>query len=380
MSEKNIIDYELIWRRVHGLTSSEEDKRLNKWSEQSPEQKAYLQKVLNQVAIESNHDFEAFKNWEELDHELRKSDKRKSREFVWLGIAASIVAAIGFGVLFFDFQKPRLKEDIAVTLLPPGQTKATLITENGQQFNLSEESVPKPLFELMDDSFQLNYRTIAKHTAEVNYHTLIVPKGGEFVVTLEDGSRVWLNSSSSLRYPVSFKGQPERRIYLEGEGYLEVAKGNKPFKVVSGDQVVSVLGTVFNISTHDKNLITTTLVEGLVDVFPTSHPSNQLHLTPGYQSIFHSATMVLNKTKVDVSKYTAWRYGYFQFESMSLTAMAEVLMRWYDVDIKINNEEIRNIEFTGKVQRAETLKSILELVKAANEISYEIKGNIVEIQ
>ena len=212
----------------------------------------------------------------------------------------------------------------------------------------------------------------------MKYHTLAVPVGGEYHFTLVDGTRVWVNSASEVRFPNCFSGE-RREIYVKGEVYLEVARDEEhPFVVHAGENEVRVLGTRFNLTAYpDEQKVVTTLVEGSVEF---RNDQSSIRLKPGEQSVLDRATNKLEKQKVDVSIYTSWVSGTFEYERMSLFDITRQLSRWYDVEFVYEAEEFRNHPFTGIVKRDQSLEDVLSLIEKTTNIKFKILGRTIIIK
>ena len=216
------------------------------------------------------------------------------------------------------------------------------------------------------------------------YNTIITPRGGQYKVTLPDGTKVWLNAASSLKFPASFTGK-ERNVELNGEAYFEVAKctslsssGDKvsmPFKVTSGIQVVEVLGTHFNIKGYpDETVMTTTLLEGSVKVSQRTTPYSQL-LKPGQQAKVGNGIQVLN---VDPMQAIAWKNGYFDFSHENIESIMRNISRWYDVDIKYENN-ITKEGFVGSVSRYQNVAQVLNMLQLTGSVHFKIEGRRITV-
>ena len=211
--------------------------------------------------------------------------------------------------------------------------------------------------------------------AQVEYNVIKVPRGGEYTLTLEDGTKIWLNSETELKFPVRFVGKT-REVKIVGEGYFEVAKDSlRPFVVRAGDVRTQVLGTSFNVKAYrDEKVRAVTLVSGKVSV---SAGRERELLSPGWQAAWDEERGALSKQKVDVKPIVSWKTGMFDFVDMPLEELTTQLSRWYDVDFFFVNESIKNIHFTGAVKRANTLKFMLDFVSLTSDVGYEIKGKTI---
>ncbi|QEC79690.1 FecR family protein [Mucilaginibacter ginsenosidivorax] len=215
-------------------------------------------------------------------------------------------------------------------------------------------------------------------SAEVAFNTIETPKGGQYQVDLPDGSKVWLNAGSSLRYPTNFNGDV-RSVQLAGEAYFEVAKNaKKPFRVVSNSQVVEVLGTHFNISSYiDDTSVKTTLLEGSVKVLSTKSNQSKL-LKPGEQSNINYLSNSFNIQTVNTEEVIAWKNGYFLFVDEDLKSIMSKFARWYNVDVEYAGN-VDNLRFGGMVSRSRDLAQALKIIEQTGNVKTKIEGRRVII-
>jgi len=311
-----------------------------------------------------------------INHNIKADDTRgRFRIPVWFRYAAIVFLCaggfIGYRVCT-HFRQVRqlashynhqLKNDVL-----PGSNKATLTLANGRVINLNDvkngvlasqgQTVLKK-----DKDGRIVYENAdgKKVDSATIFNTINIPKGGQFQVVLSDGSKVWLNSASSLTFPTVFP-KNERRVTITGEAYFEVAKNKHvPFRVITGKQTVEVLGTHFNINGYaDETAIKTTLVEGSVKV---SADAQSAILTPNEQSaISNGRAGKINVTTVDTDDILAWTTGNFQFEKAEIPLIMRQASRWYNVDIKYEGEVPRR-RFTGSISRNVNLSELLKILK-----------------
>jgi hypothetical protein len=204
----------------------------------------------------------------------------------------------------------------------------------------------------------------------LSYNTLSTPRGGQYKVILADGSEVWLNASSSLRFPTSFKGN-KREVELKGEGYFEVAKNKaKPFYVSVDDMMIKVLGTHFNVNAYsDDNTIKTSLLEGSVKI--TRGKAEGL-LKPGEQGIVTKDKGKVEIKEVNVSEVMAWKNGLFQFDGADIVTIMNQISRWYDVDI-VYSGKVPVRHFQGKISRDAALSQVLKILELSN-VKFKMEG------
>lgn len=207
-------------------------------------------------------------------------------------------------------------------------------------------------------------------------HTLVIPRGGEYKLILADGTKVWLNSESEIRFPGVFK-ENKREITLIGEAYLEVTHDAKrPFRVKAGGGLIEVLGTSFGISIYpEEQKWTTVLVNGSVKV---KYGQNSLLLKPGREAFLKNGTLF--EQQCDTDKELAWVNGLFIFEHDRLEEVVKKLSRWYNIEFRFDNERLRDYVFTGQVSRDKGIDRILDLIGRMNVVTFEKKGNYILIK
>lgn len=268
-------------------------------------------------------------------------------------------------------------------ILEPGTDKATLTLSNGSQVVLVNGTSLKTQ-NAKSNGEEIIYEAKEGNTAEVIYNYLTIPRGGKFSIKLSDGTQVWLNSETKLKFPVVFiEGQTRQVELVYGEAYFDVSPSTKHkgahFKVLSNKQEVDVIGTEFNIKAYkDETNTYTTLVEGKVDV---SIENRKQRLMPNQQFNLNIKTSNSFVKNVDVYNEISWREGVFSFENITLKDMMKVLSRWYDVDFIFKNKAIENEIFDGVLRKNQSLDEILRSIKNFKIIkNYEIKNKEVILE
>lgn len=265
----------------------------------------------------------------------------------------------------------------------PGGNKAVLTLSDGSYIILDSAQNGKlaqqdnaNVIKLSDG--QLNYNSSGE-SKELVYNTISTPKGGQYQLTLSDGTRVWLNAASSIKFPVVFNGN-ERRVVMTGEAYFEVAKNEKkPFIVQSeGKQEVTVIGTSFNINAYDnENTLNTTLVDGKVKLSTASIKAQ--YLTPGQQSSLTASGEILLNRNPDIEEVLAWKNGRFDFgESMEIKSVMRQLERWYSIDVEYKGQVDGHIG--GAISRNVNISIILKMLEMTGALKFEIQGNKVIVK
>jgi len=245
-------------------------------------------------------------------------------------------------------------------------------------FNFAENGIT-----LECDSSGLKYKKRNKLDSiragiNTEINTLITPKSCDYSVTLSDGTKVWLNSESSLKYPAQFDDN-KRIVQLEGEGYFEVAHNkNKPFIVRTNDVDVRVLGTKFNVNSYPKEeKIITTLVEGHVKVL-LSEIDEDIDLLPGMQTIYDRKNQKFKvNNNVNTDLITAWHRGYFMYDKASLEDILEDMSKWYDFEVIYTDKQCRDILFTCEFRRYSEFSQIIEFFNMTDKINIKVSGNVI---
>ena len=343
----------------------------------------YLKKAYDQLSDET-FVLDKFREFEEYKYKPAfnklKVYQHRIRIRRWTIWGSSIAAVL---ILVFVLVRPwkyngNMQEFVKETqhIIPPGSSMAILKLADGRMIEIGKQ--PLKLKDTQGsmvkyENGRLSYSFGKETTITEAYNELVVPVGGECHVLLEDGTDVWLNADSKLKYPIVFNGE-SREVVLSGEAYFEVKKDNRPFIVnlESGD--ITVLGTSFGVSAYPGYPNYTTLVRGSVRF--TSLRREQIVLTPGEQAvvdIFGS----LKKRNVDVEEFVGWKDGVFIFKDKPLAEIMEILERWYGVHVIFQDNSLKELEYTGSLERYDSINTFLQLLEKLEEIQYEIKGNTI---
>ena len=343
----------------------------------------YLKKAYDQLSDET-FVLDKFREFEEYKYKPAfnklKVYQHRIRIRRWTIWGSSIAAVL---ILVFVLVRPwkyngNMQEFVKETqhIIPPGSSMAILKLADGRMIEIGKQ--PLKLKDTQGsmvkyENGRLSYSSGKETTITEAYNELVVPVGGECHVLLEGGTDVWLNADSKLKYPIVFNGE-SREVVLSGEAYFEVKKDNRPFIVnlESGD--ITVLGTSFGVSAYPGYPNYTTLVRGSVRF--TSLRREQIVLTPGEQAvvdIFGS----LKKRNVDVEEFVGWKDGVFIFKDKPLAEIMEILERWYGVHVIFQDNSLKELEYTGSLERYDSINTFLQLLEKLEEIQYEIKGNTI---
>ena len=328
------------------------------------------------------------KMWKQVQSRMNKNSRYQVKRY--LKYAAIIVAFVLAGGTWW-MVKENPEEIISVELsetsmLSPGTPKAYILFSSGQRMDLTTTEHDTMIMEKgmqvrVGSSGKISYvpgdsGSILKQ--EIVYNTIVVPRGGEYKLELADGTLVWLNSDSELRYPVKFAGS-QRDVWLKGEGYFEVSKNpEKPFRVVVDDMIVKVLGTSFNINAYkDRGNILTTLVSGKVDIQDMSGKSLVV-MSPNQQVDFRHGK-ISSVQEVDITRFVSWIDGKFYFNDMTLENIMSQLQRWYDIEVFFVDEELKSYPFTGVIRRDFTAGQIFEIIEKTTRVKFNVRGKCVTV-
>jgi transmembrane sensor len=376
------MQFELIIKKIKNKLSSEEEVVFRKWYDSDARHQDYFEQVRKNYS-RNYEPIESKKAWTLISEKL---NLKRPKQYWKMAIAASIIVLIGlFSFLNFraSFSESSLPA-IAITLIEETEGKAILTLGNGTDVVLTSQGYQNT--NITSNGSELIYKDISSHSSseEIIYNYITVPRGGEFFVQLSDGSKVWLNADSKLKFPVEFKGTSREVELVYGEAYFEVSpstlhKGAN-FIVKNQKQTIEVLGTEFNLKAYrdDKNIITT-LVEGKVtlkhiDVIVLKS------LTPSQQATFNSQTNTFNIEHVDTEDTIAWRKGVLRFQNKSLKDIMLALSRWYDLEVTFEDENIKHRKFNGVFRKTQKIENILESIQKTQEANFLIDDKKIFVE
>lgn len=298
-----------------------------------------------------------------------------------VAVAAGILLPLLVTVLWVKVGDEESMEPVTVAeVISHGEVKAELVLADGTT-RLLGAGGHDSLLPLQGANIRVLERGVSYHAdsaqLELQYNTLRIPRGGEYSVKLSDGSMVYLNSESELRFPVNFVGV-ERRVYLVGEAYFDVVKDSAhPFVVDLEASAIKVLGTSFNVSAYaDEDDVFTTLVQGSV-AFMTR--GEEMVLAPGEQAVMNRAGMVV-KREVDTHLYTAWKEGVFAFRHQRLEEIMKIVSRWYDVEVFWENASQKEVTFTGKMRRYDDFSKVVQMLEMTGNTEFRVRGKTIFIR
>jgi len=293
---------------------------------------------------------------------------------ILLFVSATII------LLYSRYTRKQIENKTAVTYdVAPGGNKAILTLSNGSKVTLNDSkngllATQAGALILKKDSL-LSYKSTAGKTDAVTYNTINTPNGGQYQLVLADGTRVWLNAASSLKFPTEFNGN-NRTVELTGEAYFEVAKDkHKPFNVKTANQTVQVLGTHFNVNSYtDEAVVKTTLLEGSVKVYSATA---SVLISPGQQALLSNNQLLVNKDP-DVNEVIAWKNGMFQFNEADIQTIMRQIARWYDIDVEFKGK-IPDYTYHGKISRNSNVSQVLKILELSG-IDFTIEGRKIIVK
>ena len=380
-------NFVLLFRKyIDRELSQSELEALKKWIDESADNKKLFVSFLSLHKVDlqliSKDLIDGKEAWNKI-HRRINVQRRKQLIVRWT-VAASVIATIGFfSLLYWTLPDFSLKQETSLVQLYPnmGEKKAFLTLSNGKVIPLQGETkmvISETNGKVVgyNESNHLVYENNRQISYVVPlYNKITVPRGGEYTITLSDGTRVWLNADSKLEYPVSFSSI--RNVKLEGEAYFEVAHDkHSPFVVYSRNIKVQVLGTKFNVNSYDPEHVFVTLAEGKVSV---SSPYESNILLPGDQAEISTTQALSDVKKVNVNIYTSWVTGTFEFNDTPMEDIVTQLSLWYNVNITFASPELKQTTFTGAILKSKSLGYALELIQRVSNINFEKKGDVIVV-
>ena len=381
----------LIEKYLNGTSTPEDEFRLNEWYHSFNDSEAEL--VANEN--ETEHQLaERIKNrlFETIHRESEMVVVKPRRK--WIPAAAAAILILFSVGAYLMFSSKSAKHEMVKTVpvpteakfkndIGPGSHKAVLTLADGSiivldsasngvighQGNIKVQKLDNGLL-----AYTINGKQVTEND-KAFFNTISTPRGGQYQVTLADGTKVWLNAASSIRFPVVFTGT-ERKVEITGEAYFEVAKNKeKPFKVKANSSEIEVLGTHFNVNAYDDEAsIKTTLLEGKVKISVpgiTKHQSPKF-LLPGQQADINRKGEIDVTDNADTEEVMAWMNGHFQYKSADLRTILRQISRWYDVDVEYKGNV--NLHFTGQLTKNENVSKVFEKLALTGEVHFKIDG------
>lgn len=370
---------QLLQKFLFGQLTDVEKVEFEEWLQANDQNRRLLESFRKAKNIEQDlaivKQLDANRAWQKLNNKNEKSNHK------WfIGIAASLLLLASFFYLWRNNYLRTENDGVQTSLyltqdVEPAQSGAILQLSNGEKVALNDKT--SKTYD-RNKTFVGNGRelivnnTKSQHVSRLN--SLIVPRASFYKITLSDGTRVWVNAQSNLKFPAQFP-KNERRVSLEGEAYFEVAHdAKKPFFVESKAGEIKVLGTHFNVFAYHDD-IRATLVEGKVEV---RQHENKLELNPGEFASLSKNNMI--KGSADIQQDLAWHNNEFYFKKETIVNIAHQLSRWYDLDVKFRGNVQLNKEYSGSIQRDVKLSQVLEMLSYVSNLRFEIHGKELIIE
>lgn len=337
------------------------------------------QQMLQQIQQADGFSMEgdAEKSWLEIAPYIRKTKKAKLFSLIKFASVAAMLAVIVASVYLFNDNK---NGDLSSENLSAAEKQHAIKFSMDQGETIYLQSRSSTSFRLGPAIIQANEEGLSYTVAETKkqqWSTLFVPAVLSYKITLSDGTEVWMNSESSLRFPLNFSGNT-REVYIDGEAYFKVAKNTQqPFIVHTPKTEIKVLGTEFNVNTYDDNKIVTALVEGEVT---TSNKNKEIKLAPGFEAVFNFYQKDFQLQAFDASEVLAWMKGVYYFHNMPLQDLSKQLSRWYNIQVEFENPALQNKTFSGELVKNQPIQLFLDNLKISNEMHSDFKAGVVRFK
>lgn len=369
-----------IAKYLQDQIDKEEKNKLNAWRKNSHENERLFRRLCSdslwRLGVKEISSFDEEEGWKSVLAKTRKHRTLRWRK--WSSVAAAVLVLMGCGMLAW-LKMPKAGEGIS---LLETKNAIRLNLASGKSFLLdSVRQIENGKTVMKNSGRQLVVETVESSKQEIEWNTIEVPRGTEYSLVLSDGTEIFLNAETVLRFPDQFKSDRKREIWLTGEAYFKVRRDTcRPFIVHSGGTEVRVLGTVFNVMAYENMPeLQVTLLSGKVEVEENLNRTSVV-LAPGEQAVYDKNERTLEEKVVDVSYYSAWHEGLFAFRETPLTQVMEILARWYDFEVFFQNTQARDFVYTGKIKRHATLQEVLNRFRQTREFDFEIKGKTVIIK
>ena len=381
--DENIV--QLIQLYLTGDLSEEEKVKLEDWIRGDSSRK----RLFDEICEERNvvRDLEVYERvnkesaWEKVVCRGNIKLQHSPRRLGWYRWVAAVMLPVMVAAGYFirEMKRDSLQQGVEIASIEPGKSKEILRLGNNRVIEITKErethvDVAEGIAATNNSSGMIYPEQVA--TGKTEYNVLEIPRGGEYTVTLSDGTVVHLNSGSELRYPVAF-GAERREVFLSGEGYFEVVKDSvRPFFVNADKLKIRVYGTSFNVNTYDLENIQTVLVEGKIGI-QTMNMNTEYMVKPGQLALYNQEKGTMEILNVDVQLYVAWKDHEFMFDDESLEKIMNRLSLWYDVDVFFQTASLTQLHFTGHLGRYDDISHILDAISGVTQVKFSVKGRTI---
>ena len=368
-----------------GDITEEERQELEDWCKETPQNRNLFEQICQEdlfskerSVYEKIDDTKALRTFEK--HVRKVSTRGFGRWWKYSAVLLLPILVVGLWKLVYEVEQVPVVTS-SVSQIQPGCSRAVLVLDDGRTVFLKEEeegviSEDKGIMVTGERDRLVYTSSEGKNVDELRFNELEIPRGGEYKVRLADGTLVYLNSATRMKYPVKFD-EKERKVYLSGEAYFEVAKDpERPFFVEMEGVEVRVYGTSFNVNTHQKGNVQTVLVKGSIGVKVLSSGMESV-IRPGQMAEFKQGNTKVDVKDVNVAVYTDWKDGIFRFENQRLEDILTVLSNWYDVDIFYQTVSVKELHFSGYMERYKDVSVILEAITLSTGVTFSIQGKTI---
>ncbi|MCQ4872372.1 FecR family protein [Butyricimonas paravirosa] len=378
MTGQDKLDERLLRYLLEEMETSEREE-VEAWMEENDQnrnyfrdfQKTHLELLWSVQARETRTDFNTFRR------KLRKPLSVK----LWYRVAVVVVLMVSIGGWFVWSESSKNEWLTRNEMIQPGKVQAKLYLSSGAAVEIGGEA--RDLKEQdgtsikVSETGKLSYeKESANGSSKVVMNRVEVPRGGEFSLVLEDGTQVWLNAESELRYPIHFTGK-ERVVYLKGEAYFNVVKNSDAAFLVQVDEfTVKVYGTEFNVNAYESDWVETVLTQGSVSM---RCGDEEVMLKPNQKGAYFKSDGTMRVEDVNVLSYVAWKNGDFIFKDESLESIMNKLARWYDLDVFYQNKELKEIRLSGNLKRYKDVQDLFNAFEKISEARIKVDGRTVVV-
>ena len=378
------IEWDIIERKLGGVLSSDEEIRFREWVETSEENKIYFHKLetfyKENGFVKEITEQDVDMSWGKFAEQLKK-EKRRKRRTLRYWVISGVAACLLVGVLISTWMgRDNSVPSEETKTIVAGGSKAVSWLSNGEKVELENnvDELKEASVRIVNSgsvlSYEKNQDTVLKGRVMNKVET---PRGGEYGITLADGTRVYLGALSKIEYPVAFDGT-KRVVKASGEVYFEVARDTAhPFVVEMTNLDVEVLGTSFNVRDYaDEDYVEATLVSGKIKV---NAGEESCILEPNYQAVLDKKNNTLETKEVDVSEFVDWKSGKLNVRNRRLEDILNRLSKWYDVYVFYVNEEAKDIRFYANIDRYSDMNELLDKFEKTGQVEFRVKGNVISV-
>ena len=375
-----------LLRYTRGELSKEEEKEIEQVLLEVKGMNTLVEELKDKDRIEYEMHIIAKFNTEKALSKLKNRKQVKRRGILSWIAAASVVVIAGVSAWILLSQEPDVHNLPVAEKFEPGKAVVTLEMASGLKYRLDTlSSVVRNnrvnvAFDNNDGVLKIKEQDSLADgaTKEIGYNTINVPYGGTYTVELCDGTKVYLNSGTTLEFPSRFDGKV-RSVILKGEAYFDVARNvSKPFVVEVDEMKVKVLGTSFNVKSYvDEPGVYTTLVEGSVAILRDGQPEKKIK--PGEQAYYNKGVGTLSIAEVDVKEFTSWKDGLFYFKDIALEEILRIVSRWYDLEVFYMNQGAKSVIYSGKLPMYSSVEDVLRKFEISGDVRFELKGRTLTV-